>query len=180
MTFLKNYLLIILMGLGFLIAFGSLLLLGEPAKDPLPEPASPEKVQLQVTENDGRHREPLTIERMDGEVVHLSVELAKTQPEWERGFMERAVIPENQGMLFVFQDVAPRSFWMKNVIIPLDMVFIDKDGTIHHIQPNTTPHSLDSIRSNGPVAYVLELGGGVAEKLGIEVGDKVVHPEIHE
>jgi uncharacterized protein len=67
------------------------------------------------------------------------------------------------------------SMWMRNTYIPLDMVFIRPDGTIHRIEANTEPLSEKIIASNGPVSAVLEIGGGVAAKLGIAAGDKVRH-----
>ena len=120
----------------------------------------------------------LSIEKMDGGIVQFNVELAKTMEEWQNGLMYRTSLPENQGMLFVFQDNQERAFWMKNVVIPLDMVFIDNEGIIHNIISNAVPGDESQRRSNGPVPYVLEINGGVAEKLGIEVGDKVIHAEI--
>ena len=83
---------------------------------------------------------------------------------------------ENHGMLFYFGgEEAGRRFWMKNTLIPLDMIFIKADGTIHHIHENAIPKDLTGVPSNGPVAAVLEINGGVSRKLELQKGDKVKH-----
>ena len=89
--------------------------------------------------------------------------------------MHRTEMADNAGMLFVFGDVAMRSFWMKNTLIPLDMLFIHSDGTIHHIHHNAKPQDLTSITSKYPSLAVLELNGGTADKMGIKEGDVVEH-----
>ena len=79
-----------------------------------------------------------------------------------------------QGMLFVYQRSHNISMWMKNTVLPLDMLFIRPDGRIARIEKETVPFSLDSISSGEPVVAVLELNGGVAGKYGIQPGDKVI------
>ena len=79
------------------------------------------------------------------------------------------------GMLFDFGEPQPLAMWMKNTLIPLDLAFIDKDGVIRRITANATPRSLESLPSGSPVIAVLEVNGGVFEKLGIKAGDKVRH-----
>jgi len=79
-------------------------------------------------------------------------------------------------MLFDFYQDAPVSFWMKNTLIPLDMVFIGGDGTIRHIHANAVPLTTDPVPSEFPVRAVLEINGGSAKLLGIKPGDKVKHP----
>jgi uncharacterized membrane protein (UPF0127 family) len=79
-------------------------------------------------------------------------------------------------MLFDFYQEQPVSFWMKNTLIPLDMIFIAADGTIRHIHSNAVPLSTDPIPSQFPVRGVLEINGGSAKLLGIKPGDKVRHP----
>ncbi len=112
----------------------------------------------------------------DNEKLFFDVELALTAPEQARGLMFRTEMPAHMGMLFMFDDVAMRSFWMKNTLIPLDMLFIHADGTIHHIHHNAKPQDLTSITSKYPSKAVLELNGGTADKMGIKEGDQVVHP----
>ena len=79
-------------------------------------------------------------------------------------------------MLFVFTQEARHAMWMKNTLIPLDMIFIRADGRISRIAENTTPLSRAIVPSGGPVRAVLEVVGGTAKKLGIAVGDRVAHP----
>lgn len=117
----------------------------------------------------------IEIRTSSGEVHPFKIELALTPQEQAQGLMNRTSMAENAGMLFVFGDEAPRAFWMKNTLIPLDMIFIRKDGTIHHIHENAIPHDLTSVPSEGPVSAVLEINGGLTTKLGIAKGDTVRH-----
>ena len=111
-----------------------------------------------------------------GREVKFDVELALNDAERSRGLMSREKLGPYEGMLFDFYQDAPVSFWMKNTLIPLDMLFIASDGTIRHIHPNATPLSTESIPSQFPVRAVLEINGGSARLLGIKPGDKVRHP----
>jgi uncharacterized membrane protein (UPF0127 family) len=108
--------------------------------------------------------------------IKFDVELALNDVERARGLMFREKLGPYEGMLFDFYREAPVSFWMKNTLIPLDMVFIAGDGTIRHIHANAKPHSTDTIPSEYPVRAVLEINGGSARLLGIKPGDKVKHP----
>lgn len=117
----------------------------------------------------------LSIIAQDGKRRDFKIELAITSQQQIHGLMNRTEMPKNAGMLFVFPDEAERSFWMKDTLIPLDMLFIQKDGTIHHIHENAVPNDLTSIPSNGPVTAVLELNGGAAREFGIHEGDKAHH-----
>ena len=87
-------------------------------------------------------------------------------------------LPELRGMLFVHESPKPITMWMKNTYIPLDMVFIDGRGRIQQIVAQTTPHSLDIIRSEEPALAVLEIAGGEAKRLGLHQGQRVVHPAL--
>ena len=109
--------------------------------------------------------------------VHsFSVEVVATDAEREKGLMYRRDLPEGRGMLFDFQTEQPVAFWMKNTLIPLDMVFIAADGTVRHVHANAVPMSTDTIPSEAAVRAVLEINGGTARLLGIKPGDKVKHP----
>lgn len=103
----------------------------------------------------------------------FQVEIADEPGERNRGLMFRDSLDEDAGMLFIYPEPGHASFWMKNTKIPLDMLFIDEDGTIVRIAPETTPFSLDAVRSGEPVIAVLEIDGGDAEQLDIEAGDTV-------
>ena len=104
------------------------------------------------------------------------VELADNDQSRARGLMFRTQMAPDAGMLFDFKQEAPASFWMRNTLLPLDMLFIRADGTIHHIHQRAIPHDETGIDSNGPVLAVLELNGGTVQRLGIKPGDKVEHP----
>ncbi|WP_053000733.1 DUF192 domain-containing protein [Sphingomonas sanxanigenens] len=115
---------------------------------------------------------PLSIQTAAGE-HKFTVEVARTPEEQERGLMFRTSLAGDRGMIFPYDPPRPASFWMKNTLIPLDMIFIRKDGTIARIADNTTPESLEPVQSGEPVAAVLELAGGRAAELGIAEGDTV-------
>ncbi|MEH6490220.1 DUF192 domain-containing protein [Hyphomonas oceanitis] len=117
---------------------------------------------------------PLAID--NGDSVHkFTVELANDPEEIRVGLMNRAEMAPNAGMLFDLGEPREASFWMKNTLIPLDMLFLDTDGKIIAIARNTVPGSLRSIGPGVPVKAVLELNGGRSEALGIEPGDVVEH-----
>jgi uncharacterized protein len=121
--------------------------------------------------------EQQTIEIASKNGVHVfAIELAVTEQERERGLMFRKALPEGQGMLFDFKQEQEVSMWMENTYIPLDMIFIRRDGRIWRIAENTEPLSRAIISSGGPVLAVLEVIGGTAKKLGIEPGDRVGAP----
>ena len=106
----------------------------------------------------------------------FTIELADDDEERRLGLMYRTELADDAGMLFDFGDPQPVSMWMKNTLIPLDMAFIDEQGVIRRIAANTTPRSLESIPSGANVIAVLEVNGGLFERLGVEEGDKVAHP----
>lgn len=90
--------------------------------------------------------------------------------------MFRTALADNMGMLFPYDGAQNVTMWMRNTYIPLDMLFIRADGTIHRIEAKTEPFSERMIEAGGDVAAVLELAGGASERLGIKAGDKVSHP----
>jgi len=108
----------------------------------------------------------------------IEVEVAATPKEREIGLMNRESLADDTGMLFDFRESRPVSMWMKNTLIPLDMLFIDKTGTIVRIARNAKPHSLETIPSGKPVRYVLEINGGAAAGYGAKAGDRLEHPLI--
>jgi uncharacterized membrane protein (UPF0127 family) len=120
---------------------------------------------------------PLTIETDEGRFEY-SVELALTGEERATGLMNREEMAEDHGMLFRFESPRPVTMWMKNTLIPLDMIFIRRDGTVAGFHENAEPLSLETIAAPEPVLYVLELNGGKADEMGLEEGDVVSHPVI--
>lgn len=107
--------------------------------------------------------------------THFFVEIADDEPERNRGLMYRKVMAPDRGMLFDFHTPREVAFWMKNTLIPLDIIYIRADGTVLSIARNTTPLSEAPIPSGGPILGVLELAGGRAAEIGLLPGDKVVH-----
>ncbi|HKX89908.1 MAG TPA: DUF192 domain-containing protein [Sphingopyxis sp.] len=101
------------------------------------------------------------------------IEIARTDEEQARGLMFRTSLPADSGMLFPFPKPKIASFWMKNTLIPLDMIFIRADGSIDRIAENTIPESLEPVVSGGEVSAVLELPGGTAARLGIDETAKI-------
>jgi uncharacterized protein len=109
--------------------------------------------------------------------VHVfSVELATTDEQRERGLMFRKELSDGHGMLFDFETDRNVAMWMKNTLIPLDMIFIRSDGRIANMAESTELMSTRIIPSRGAVRAVLEVAGGTAKRLGIAVGDRVAHP----
>jgi uncharacterized protein len=118
-----------------------------------------EQVPLTITSSTGTHR--------------FTVEVAETPEQQAQGLMNRQSLAPDRGMVFPRNPPGDASFWMKNTLIPLDLIFIREDGSIARIAENTVPLSLDPIPSLEPVSAVLEIAGGRSAELGIKAGDKV-------
>jgi uncharacterized protein len=116
----------------------------------------------------------LVIETSGG-ARHFSIEFADTPDQRMVGLMYRTHLDPDKGMLFDFDEPDTVSMWMKNTLIPLDMVFIAADARVANVAENAIPGDLTPIQSDGAVIAVLELSGGTAEKLGIKPGDLVRH-----
>lgn len=119
--------------------------------------------------------ETLTIVTRDGTRHLFRVEMAVTPETQMVGMMFRTSMEPDEGMLFDWGSPRESAMWMRNTLIPLDMVFVAQDGRIHRIHERATPHSLATIESRGPVRATLELQGGAAERLNLRVGDRVEH-----
>lgn len=118
--------------------------------------------------------EQLTIETAGGP-VQLTVEIADDDQERARGLMFRQTLADDVGMLFHFQTPEHASFWMRNTVISLDIIFIGVDGRILNIAERTTPLSDAPVPAVGLTRGVLEIRGGRARELGIRAGDRVRH-----
>jgi hypothetical protein len=116
---------------------------------------------------------PLSIRTAGGKTYSFKVEVARSESEQARGLMFRDKLAPNGGMIFPMNPPRPASFWMKNTVISLDLIFIRPDGVIARIAAEAVPYSLEPIDSGEPVSAVLELAGGRAAELGISEGDKV-------
>lgn len=118
-----------------------------------------EQVPVTVTSSSGTHR--------------FIAEVARTPDEQSRGMMFRPSVAPDRGMIFPYDPPQPVAFWMKDTLIPLDILFIAPGGTILSIAENTVPLSLEPVPSGGAVEAVLELAGGRSAELGIKAGDRV-------
>ena len=119
--------------------------------------------------------ESMTLHTARGPQV-IRVEITETMEEKARGLMFRMRLPDGEGMLFGYDPPREITMWMRNTLIPLDMVFIRSDGVVHRIEASTHPLSEEIIASRGDVAACLELAGGAAERMGLKPGDWVEHP----
>jgi uncharacterized membrane protein (UPF0127 family) len=118
---------------------------------------------------------PLTIVTAGGP-HEFTVELATTPSQMEQGLMFRKSLAPDAGMLFDYMAPSMAMMWMKNTLIPLDMLFVDAQGRIVNIHERAVPGSLATISAAAPVRAVIELNGGTAARLGIRPGDRVMLP----
>jgi uncharacterized membrane protein (UPF0127 family) len=107
--------------------------------------------------------------------ARFQVEIAATPPQQKRGLMFRESLAPDRGMLFTYAKPQPAAFWMKNTLIPLDILYIAPNGRVLSIARNARPHDETPIASGGMVLGVLEIAGGRAAQLGVLPGDRVVH-----
>lgn len=132
-----------------------------------------------------RQEEPVEpMFRKDGELKFIqnkkilktiSIEIAKKEAERTQGLMFRKTMPDSCGMLFIFEEMQPLSFWMKNTHIPLDIIYIDKDYNIVSISKNTVPFSEKPIPSLKEAMYVVEVNAGFCDKNAIVEGNKIIY-----
>lgn len=135
----------------------------DPAMAPVAERAATHPVSgLEVV--------PLTVTAADGMVHEFAVEIARTPMEQAQGLMFRTRMAPDEGMLFPRDPPGPASFWMKNTVLSLDIIFIGPDDRVINVAANTVPYSEDPVVSEGPAAAVLELNAGRAAELGIGPG----------
>lgn len=116
----------------------------------------------------------LIIETADSGCFKFDIYLAVSDQQKRRGLMFVRKLPEFSGMLFPYRNAAIHSMWMKNTYIPLDILFARADGSVSSIQENTEPLSLKSLSAIEPINYVLELNAGIAAKLGIDQGSRLI------
>ena len=123
----------------------------------------------------GLEQVPLTI--VSGAKTHrFTVEVARSLPQQQTGMMNRNSMAPDRGMIFPYDPPQPVAFWMKNTLIPLDMIFVAPGGKILRIEDSAVPLSLDQVPSGGPIEAVLELAGGRSAELGLKPGDQVTWP----
>jgi len=136
----------------------------------LPQAATPLRAGLETFQ-----RDTVVIETAAGDQRRFTVELAVNSAQHAQGLMFRRDLAADAGMLFLFGRTREVSMWMKNTLIPLDMLFIAEDGRIVAVAERAVPGSLETISPGQPVAGVLEINGGMAARLGIAAGDRVRH-----
>ncbi|TFI58534.1 DUF192 domain-containing protein [Sphingomonas parva] len=144
------------------------------AAEPATKPAAQTAAAERTSPVSGLPIVPLEI-RSGGQVHRFDVEVARTEQEQAYGLMNRQTLGPGEGMVFPFPKPRPASFWMKNTLIPLDMLFVRADGTIARIA-TARPLSLDPVQVGEPVAAVLEIPGGRAAELGIGTDARVSWP----
>jgi uncharacterized protein len=118
----------------------------------------------------------LAVRTTGGNIINFKIWTADTPARDQQGLMFQRSMDLHAGMLFVFPKNERVSMWMKNTYIPLDLLFMNKYGVIEYIAVNATPFSEAIIGPSQPEYAVLELNGGACEKLGIKIGDSVIHP----
>lgn len=112
----------------------------------------------------------------DPEIRTFAIEIADDPGKQARGLMFRPALATDAGMLFIFEPPRPANFWMRNTMIPLDMIFIDDTGKIESIAERNDPYSERVSSSQNDVRAVLEINGGLSRQLGIGPGAQVIHP----
>ena len=120
----------------------------------------------------------LTIFKSDSTTISLDIEIADNEYETQTGMMYRSSMKDSQGMLFVFDDERPRSFYMKNTRIPLDIIYISEDKKIVSFQKNAKPFDETSLPSNAPAKYVLEVNAGLSDLWSIAIGNAIEYSEL--
>jgi len=113
-----------------------------------------------------------------GNALRFHVEVMDTEAGRERGLMFRESLPKFSGMLFVYDEPQPVAFWMKNTLIPLDILFFDGAGRLERIAPNARPHDETPLVGGTDIQYVLEINGGLAAELGLVPGAEIRHPSV--
>jgi hypothetical protein len=138
------------------------------------EPENTNQVTAVIAGTTFQHEGNLTFNYGDSSKTDIKIEIAETEGAITQGLMHRKSMDFDKGMLFIFPDNDARSFWMKNTIIPLDILFVSEDMKIVAVKDHTTPYSTDSVPSDNKQAkYVIEVNAGFAGKFGIKVGDVV-------
>lgn len=137
---------------------------------PTPDAAPPGTSGSEVFREDGT----VTFTSADGlTLAAIVVEIADNDASREQGLMGRRTMRDDRGMLFLFDRPEPRSFWMANTPLPLDILFIDANQRIINIHRNTRPFSEESLPSTAPAQYVVEVNGGWCDRNGVKEGDAI-------
>ena len=119
-------------------------------------------------------KETITIKTPSGQQAVFSVSIAQTLEQQQKGLMFVDDMPEGQGMLFAYSQPSITKFWMRDTLIPLDMLFFDVNGVLRHVEHSAIPHDESPRGPDTPICFVLEINGGLAEKMNITVGSKLI------
>lgn len=135
----------------------------------------PESQTIDSTPIEFTREGEIYLTRASGDTLkHLEIEIAETPYERETGLMYRTGLERDQGMLFIFENEELRGFHMKNTYIPLDLIFLNADNKIVSIQKEARPESRETIPSERPARYVLEINAGLADDWNLQVGDSLI------
>jgi uncharacterized membrane protein (UPF0127 family) len=149
----------------------------EPPADVAPQPARDTAAAEPAA---AACREDTILLRGDFGKARFSVAVADDAETRAKGLMHVASMPPSHGMLFVYPSARPVSFWMKNTLIPLDMIFADRHGVVQRVHSMAKPRDLTQIPGGPGIQYVLEINGGLAQQMGIGPGSQMRHPAIAE
>ncbi len=153
-------------------AGGTVVAMSEPAQAGIPADC----LNMDLTP----YSNPETLDiKSTAKTAHFNVEIAATSGQREQGLMCRANLKDDYGMLFEFDDSTERTFWMKDTISGLDIIYIAADGRIVSIAKDAKPLDWTPLPSHGDATGVLEIKAGLSDKLGLKPGDSVVHPFFH-
>ena len=159
--------------IGLIIAFGATYIVSS-VSGPKPQQRKKQRVEVPFIKQG-----ELQILTSNEDTLSFDIEIADNAIKTEQGLMYRSSMKDEDGMLFIFPDVQPRSFWMKNTRIGLDIIYADADGKIVSIAKYAKPYDdKHSLPSNYPAKYVFEINDGLSDKLGISAGDKIVWERI--
>lgn len=136
-----------------------------------------------LVEEDTSPRVEIVDSKQNKEITSFVVDIADEPEEWQRGLQFVSELPQDKGMLFIFDDETPRTFWMKSVEIPLDIIFFSSSKEIvayYKSLPPCEQEQCDLYPSNKPTKYVLEVNGGLVDQYNIKQGDKITLQNIEE
>lgn len=142
------------------------------------EPVNPPKKLTDGQPKFVKEGELTFLDAQNNPIVKLDIEIAATEPEQQQGLMYRSFMRNDQGMLFIFGADEPRAFWMRNTIIPLDIIYVNSKMEIVSIAQDTQPYSEASIPSKGPAMYVVEVNSGFSVQYGLKPGVKMQFSQI--
>ncbi len=150
----------------------ALLVAGSCRQSPPPE-AQSRRVEPEAQRAPAVQGPAVVIRTRAGQTIPVRVEVARTDPQRMRGLMHRTQLGEDQGMVFMFTAASQQTFWMRNTLIPLDMIFIRADRTILGIVRNAVPETDDPRGVPGESQYVLEVNGGWCQRHNVNADDRV-------